>query len=60
MSNLAKGQDYDEEDFPRNWSNDERVQHINDLLADPGNKSVELLLRGGRIVVRVWFVDHLA
>ena len=60
MSDFKKGTDYDEEDFPRNWPNERRVEHINGLLADPGIKSVELLLRDGRIVVRVWFVDHLA
>jgi hypothetical protein len=59
MSDFVKGRDYEEEDFPRNWPNDRRVQYINDVLSDPTNKSVELLLRDGRIVVRTWFVDHL-
>ena len=61
MSNLKKGVDYDETEFPRNWPNDQRVNYLNALLADSqNNKSVELFLRDGRIVVRVWYVDHLA
>ncbi len=60
MSQFQNGVDYTEEQFPRNWSNDERVRYINEVLADPNYKSVELLLRGGKIVVRTWLVDHLA
>lgn len=59
MSDFELGRDYDEEEFPRNWPNEHRVRYLNGLLADPTVKSVELFLRQGRIVVRVWRVDHL-
>jgi hypothetical protein len=60
MSKFRKDRHYEEQEFPRNWPNDRRVAHLNALLADPLIQSVELLRRQGRIVVRVWRVDHLA
>jgi hypothetical protein len=59
MSKFQQGLDFDEEEFPLSWPNERRVKHINGLLADPTIRSIELLLRDGRIIVRVWFVDHM-
>lgn len=59
MSQYVKNRDYQELSFPRNWPNDQRVAFINATLSNKTNKSVELLIKGGRIVIRIWLVDHM-
>ncbi len=56
----SQPEDYVEYEFPRNWPNDERIQFINEILADPNYESVELYLRKTKIIVRAWKEDtHL-
>jgi hypothetical protein len=59
MPTFQPGTDYEEEEFPLNWPNERRIAYLNSLLADPNVKSVELLRRAAKIVVRTWWVDHL-